>query len=83
MCKEIDEEYSRIQNIENPELMQKNFNNMRKIIHSYAHGGVYLLSIKMNQKDAFTYEDMIDILDGITNYLLHSMSSLAQVEKKC
>ena len=35
----------------------------------------------MNKKNIFTYQDMIDVLDSVTQYLLNSMSAFAQVEK--
>lgn len=61
--------------------MLRHFNNNKKLMHSYTHGGGYLLSIQMNKKNIFTYQDMIDVLDSVTQYLLNSMSAFAQVEK--
>ena len=81
MCKELDEELSKIQKINNTEIMLRHFNNNKKLMHSYTHGGGYLLSIQMNKKDIFTHQDMIDVLDSVTQYLLNSMSAFAQVEK--
>lgn len=81
MCKDIDKELSRIQKIDNSEITLKHFNNNKKLMHSYTHGGAYLLSIQINKKDFYSYQDMINVLDEVTQYLLNSMSALAQLEK--
>jgi len=81
MCKEIDEELSKNLKTDNTEIMLRHFNNNKKLMHSYTHGGVYLLSIQINKKDIFTYQDMIDILNSVTQYLLNSLSAFAQIEK--
>lgn len=81
MCQEIDEELSRVQKIDNPNIMTKDLNNNKKLMHSYTHGGGFLLSIQLNKKDVFTYQDMIDVLDSVSNYLLNSMIALSQNKK--
>lgn len=81
MCKEIDEELSKLNKVENLEVTLKDLNNNKKVMHSYVHGGGCLLSTIINPKDIFTYQDMIDILKKTTYYLLNSMSFLALIEK--
>lgn len=81
MCKELDEKLAKLYNVENKEPLLKDLNNNKKEMHSYTHGGGYLLSTIINQNDVYTYQDMIDILNKVTYYLLNSISNLALIEK--
>ncbi|MBU1777989.1 MAG: hypothetical protein KJ899_15295 [Gammaproteobacteria bacterium] len=77
MCEEIDCELSKIQKIENQQILSNDLKNNIKLLHSYTHGGAFLVSILINSKDAFTYEDMISIVKSTTFDMLSTALSYA------
>jgi len=77
MCEEIDVKLSELNKAENTLVFSKDLDNNKKLLHSYTHGGTYLVSIILNNSDKFTYEDMITILNSTTFQLLGSISAYA------
>ncbi len=77
MCEEIDDILSQIQKVDNPKIFSRDLNNNIKLFHSYTHGGAYLVSIIINSKDTFTYEDMISIVNSTTQEMLSTVLSYA------
>ncbi len=77
MCEEIDYELSQIHKVEDPKVMSRDLDNNKKLLHSYTHGGAYLVSIIINSKDTFTSEDMISILNSTTWNMLSTVLAYA------
>jgi len=77
MCEELDIKISALNQVDNRNVLSKHWERNKDVLHSYTHGGSYLVSLIINKKDLFTQKDILSILESTTGDMLSSAQSYA------
>ena len=77
MCEQIDIVFAKQNEVEESQVFLNQFENNKKLMHSYSHSGGYLIPKLINETDTFICKDMISVLNSSTQYLLSSISVLS------
>lgn len=79
MCEDIDKIFNTRGNEENMNAFTREFENNKRLLHSYTHGGAMLIAIVNNHHYRYTYKDIMEILKAINEYVLGATHAYLEI----
>lgn len=81
MCEDIDKIFNTRGNEDegNMNAFTREFENNKRLLHSYTHGGAGLIALVNNHHYRYTYKDMMDILKVINEYVLGATHAYLEI----